>query len=143
MTSRATHALIVAERNSGWTRWAEHFAAPNVTVLVQRQDESLDAFTSRTRQKIDALEQALEMPQEAVVVGGGRTDHKAVGLRSTLVRAVTTAMSRHGGGLVHLDDAGPDRYAMAAIATTVSMLARGSGVRIRHAQPLLPHLAAA
>ncbi|MEM9194265.1 MAG: hypothetical protein AAGF12_34130 [Myxococcota bacterium] len=142
MSQDCTHALIIAERNANWTPWAERFRLPDVTILVQRKNEKHDGFVSRVRVKIGELEAAGEMPQQAVVVGGGRIDPKAVGSRSTLVRALTTAMSRHGGGVVELDDSGPDRYAMAAIASTVGMLARGSGVRVKHAT-IPPHPLAA
>jgi hypothetical protein len=130
----STRSFIVAERGSDWTRWTDVFRAygPEVVVMVQHADEKIADFSSRVRQRVMDLVSRDELPTRAVLCGGGRVDSGAVAARSTLVRLLAVKMGEIGGGVVRLDDSGPDRYSMAAIAETVSMLAQGTSVRIEH-----------
>jgi len=128
-------AMIIAERGAPWAPWAERFRAlgPDVVVVLQHVGEPIADLAARVRARLVELEAAGQAPQRAVLVGGGRVDRDALSARSLTLRAVASSMARTGGGSVVLDDAGADRYSMAALAATVSMLVRGTGVTVDHA----------
>jgi broad specificity phosphatase PhoE len=127
-----TLSLIVAERGSAWASWAERYRSvgPDVVVVLQEKGETAPEFAARVRARIAEMELSGRCPERAVLVGGGRADRDAVTARSLAVRSIASAMARHGGGKLTLDSAHPDRFAMAAIAATVSDLIRGTGVRV-------------
>jgi hypothetical protein len=135
--------MVVAEHGALWAPWADRAREEyrDVVVLSQGEAEPIEAFADRVRERVQALANANEAPTRAVVVGGGRTDQRALQARSTLVRSIAVRMGTAGGGFVRLIDAGRDRFSMAAIAATVSMFSKGTRVRVEHAAPM-PALAA-
>lgn len=128
-------SMIVAEKGGLWAPWVERFRAetPDVVVVLQQVGESLHEMAMRVRARVSELEQDGFALEQAVLVGGGRTDHEALSSRSLAIRAMATGMATQGGGRVMLDDAGDDRFSMAAIAATVSDLVLGTGVTVEHA----------
>ncbi|RLB54522.1 MAG: hypothetical protein DRJ42_08800 [Deltaproteobacteria bacterium] len=133
MTHQPT-SLIIAERKSAWASWVERFRAdaPNVVVVLQERDEKINHFAVRVRDKLNELVAENRAPEWAVLVGGGRVDRDALEARSLELRAIATEMAKSGGGRVLLEDAGPDRFSMAALATTVQMMVRGTSVTVAH-----------
>ena len=133
MTRRPT-SLIIAERSSEWTPWVDRFKAdaPDVVVLLEEKGEKTKDFALRVRDKINELVAADRAPAWAVLVGGGRTDRSALEGRHLTLRAIATEMAKNGGGRVLLEDAGPDRFTMAALATAVQMAVRGTSVTVAH-----------
>jgi hypothetical protein len=130
--------MVIAERGAAWARWVDRARQDfgDVMLLSQGEVESIEAFADRVMERVAALSHAGDAPTHAVVVGGGRTDVHALRARSTLVRTIAARMGSASGGLVQLVDAGRDRFSMAAIAQTVAMFSKGTGVRVEHDVPL-------
>jgi len=133
MSSRST-SLIIAERSSDWAAWVERFRAdaPDVVVMVEEKGEKTKDFAVRVRDKVKELVADGRAPEWAVLVGGGRIDKVALESRSLTLRAIATEMAKSGGGRVLLEDAGPDRFSMAALASAVQMMVRGTSVTVAH-----------
>ncbi len=127
-------SLIAAEMGGYWAPWAERLGAgtPDVVQVVQQAGEKLSQFALRIRTRVAELGRQGIAVDQAVLVGGGRTDADALSARSLAIRAVAAEMARQGGGIVLLDDSGADRYSMAGLAATVAPLVYGTGVRIEH-----------
>lgn len=132
--------LIAAERGGHWAPWVERFRrrTPDVVVVLQQIGEKLSQFALRVRGRVTELEREGVCVEQAVLVGGGRTDSDALAARSLAIRAMAAGMARHGGGNVVLEDAGADRHSMAALAATVAPLVYGTGVSITHGAPSAP-----
>ena len=126
--------MIVAENGSDWALSADRYRSGSTatTVVVQGSDETLDAFAQRALDRLADLRVSGEGVTHAVLVGGGRLDAAALRVRSVLVRKLA-AFLRAPGGLLRLESAGPERHSMAAIATTLSQITRGTSMRIEHA----------
>jgi len=138
--TRQSMTLIVAEAGGEWASWVEALRRRGDTVVVMRQrdDESLGALAGRVRARCrEALSQGATM-ERAVIAGGGRADRDALSARSLAIRAIVSAMSPRRRGRLLLDPSGSDRYSMMALATTVTAMLRGTGVRVetadRHVQ---------
>ena len=133
-TEAARVSLIAAEKGGPWAPWVERFRArtPDVVVVLQQVGEKLPEFALRIRARMAELERDGVTVDQAVLVGGGRTDGEALTARSVAIRAMAAAMARCGGGDVMLDHAGSDRHTMAALAATVTPLVTGTGVRVVH-----------
>jgi hypothetical protein len=129
---RQTTTLIVAERGSDWSRWADRFGADDEAVMLQDRGESLDRFAHRVRSRVTEMAAVDDGPQRVVIVGG-RAREGALAARSLMIRAVAHSMVRSGGGEVLLDNHGSDRFTMRALADTVGDMVRGSGVAVSHA----------
>lgn len=129
-------SMVVAERDSDWSRWVERFRfhTPDVVVVTQRPGEKVAAFATRVRARVAELEDQGSQVDRAVIVGGGRTDRDALAARSLAIRALASAMAHQGGGDLLLDDRGADRYSMHALAFTVAELVRGTGVTVAPAE---------
>ena len=140
-----THSvsMIVAEQGGQWAPWVDRFReiTPDVVVVLQQVGESLSELSMRVRRQVAELERDGLSLEQAVLVGGGRTDREALASRSLAIRAMATGMARQGGGRVTLDDAGADRFSMAAIAATVADLVMGTGVTVQHADDELAQVA--
>lgn len=138
METQTHRMIVVAERGAAWARWADRARQnfDDVMVFSQGEVESIEAFADRVMERVALLASTGEAPTHTVVVGGGRTDVHALRARSTLVRTIAARMGSASGGLVQLVGAGRDRFSMAAIAETVSMFAKGTGVRVEHDVPL-------
>lgn len=137
-------SLIAAEKGAEWAPWVERFRtrAPDVAVVLQQVGEKLPEFAARIRARMGELEAEGVTVVQAVLASGGRTDPEALLARSVAIRAMAAAMARCGGGDVMLDDAGHDRYSMAALAATVTPLVSGTGVRVVHRrEQALPQVA--
>lgn len=134
-TDAKTVSLIAAEKGGYWAPWVEQFRAetPDVVVVLQQAGEKLSEFALRVRARVAELERDGLALSQAVLVGAGRTDPGALSARSLAIRAMASGMARRGGGRVVLEDAGNDRYSMAALAATVAPLVRGTGVTVEHA----------
>lgn len=136
MTARSHNvSMIVAENGGAWAPWVEQFrsAAGDVVLVLQQVGESLPELAMRVRARVSELERDGFSLEQAVLVGGGRTDPDALSARSLAIRAMASGMATRGGGHVMLDDAGTDRFSMAALAVTVSDLVAGTGVSVEHA----------
>jgi len=127
-------SMIVAENGGAWTPWVDRFReiTPDVVLVLQQVGESLSELAMRVRGRVTELEREGLSLEQAVLVGGGRTDREALAARSLAIRAMATGMASQGGGRVTLEDAGTDRFSMAAIAATVSDLVAGTGVTVQH-----------
>jgi len=134
-TDSRNSSIVVAEHGSRWAPWAERFRmdGPDVVVILQRRGESSAKLPLRVRGRPAELGREGRPPARAVVVGGGRTDADALSARSLTIRSIAAEMANNGGGTLMLDDAGADRFSMAALAATVAELTRGSGVVVAHA----------
>lgn len=134
-TTSADVVIVVAEKGTGWTRWAERYQArgQEVIAVVQSPDESIQALSSRLRLRLRSLLEEGVVPAEAVLVSAQRRDAKAMGVRSTVIRHLVGSMAEAGAGRVWLD--GKDRFAAMALASTVAPLIRGTGVSVRPTGP--------
>jgi aspartate oxidase len=65
------------------------------------------------------------------LVSGGRTDSDTLAARSLIIRAAASAMARRSEGEVLLDHRDEDRFGMQALADTVAIMVRGTGVDVR------------
>lgn len=136
--------IVVGERGSDWSAWAERLReqGAHVEVLVQHREESPSGLAMRVRNNIAQIENDGRRLERAVIAGGGRTDRDAVAARSLAIRAMAAEMVKHGSGEVLLDDIGEDRFSMRALAVTVSEMVRGTGVSISHVvEPELANVA--
>ena len=136
-------AMIVAETGGAWHPWVDRFReiTPDVVLVLQQVGESLSELAMRVRGRVAELERDGLSLEQSVLVGGGRTDREALAARSLAIRAMATGMASQGGGRVMLEDAGPDRFSMAAIAATVADLVVGTGVTVQHAGAELAQVA--
>ncbi len=134
MTPSHPTSMIIAERGSAWAAWVERLQREGANVVVLQQDsgETAARFALRVRARVADLASNGAAPSRAVLVGGGRSDRDMVAARSLAIRAIAQEMGRHGGGHVLLEDAGNDRFSMAALASTVQMLLGGTGVHVAH-----------
>ncbi|MEM1415004.1 MAG: hypothetical protein AAGH15_08900 [Myxococcota bacterium] len=125
-------SFVIAERGGDWATWVERFqrSTPDVAVVVQEPGESVGDLAMRVRARVAALEEDGGAVDQAVLVGGGRTDSEAISARSLVLRALTAPMVAAGAGIITLDGQGRDRYAMMALASTVSPMVMGTGVSI-------------
>jgi hypothetical protein len=105
-----------------------------VVVVLQHKGESVSQLALRVRTQLAEVAASKAILSQAVVAGGGRTDHDALSARSLVIRAIASEMARSGGGQVVLDDAHADRHSMAALASTIQMLIHGTGVSVIHAR---------
>jgi hypothetical protein len=126
-------ALIVAERGSAWNRWLERVegGAEGAVVVLQERTESPDRFAQRVRTRVAELEASRSAPPQVVLVGGPRGG--VLPSRSLMVRALSAALARRGGGQLWLDNHDSDRFTMRALADTVGGMMRGTGVDVSHA----------
>jgi hypothetical protein len=137
-------SMVVAERGSDWSSWAERFrkSCPEVVVMQQMRGETAADFVYRVRHRVTELDRAGHNLHEAAIVGGGRTDSDAMAARSLAIRALVAPMVRAGGGRVFLGSSHQDRFSMLALASTVAEMLRGTGVAVAPAGGA-PTLAAA
>jgi hypothetical protein len=145
MTNQSTNvSMVIAERGSEWSSWAEQLrkVCPEVVVMQQLKGETVATFAHRVRARVADLERAGRTLHEAAIVGGGRTDSDAMAARSLAIRALVSPMVRAGGGRVFLGNAGRDRYAMLGLASAAAEMLRGTGVAVAPAGAA-PALAAA
>ena len=131
MNTSRTLAMIVAEHGSAWERWADQLRADGaeVCMFMQQPGESVKALAARVRSRVSELAPGDTIDQ-AVVVGGGRTDHAAISARALAIRAIVAPMVEAGRGKIVLAASPRDRFAMMGLASTVAPLVRGTGVDI-------------
>jgi hypothetical protein len=145
MTNQDTNvSMVVAERGSDWSGWAEQLrkGCPEVVVMQQLKGETVAAFVHRVRTRVAEIDRSGRTLHEAAIVGGGRTDSDAMAARSLAIRALVSPMVHAGGGRVFLGSAGRDRYAMLGLASAAAEMLRGTGVAVAPADSA-PALAAA
>ncbi len=133
MTNLATNvSIVVAERGSDWSGWAEALRArcPEVVVVQQLKGESPSDFAQRVRSRVTEIDGAGQTLQDAVIVGGGRTDKDAMAARSLEIRALVSPMVRAGAGHVYLGGRDQDKFSMLALASLVAEMLRGTGVSV-------------
>ena len=125
-------SLVVAERGADWAPWAQRLeqGTPGVVVVRQERDEPLSALASRVRARLEDLEAQGREITRGVIVGGGRRDPGTLAARHAVIKTLLAPMVSHGRGTLILDGRGPDRFSMAALATTVRSLVRGAGVQV-------------
>ncbi len=125
-------SLVVAERGADWPRWAERFEAgtPNVVVVAQKDNEDLSGLSHRVRERLAELSAEDQEVTRAVIVGGGARDSAAMAARHSTIKAIVAPMVALGRGTLILDASGPDRFCMAALASTVASMVRGTGVKV-------------
>jgi hypothetical protein len=127
-------SMIVAERGTDWTPWAEWLRTrmPDVVVVVQRQGESVGELAMRVRARIDDADAQGQVIESAVMVGGTDGSDDVLASRSLALRAMASSMVRAGGGKIWLDG-GPSsrgRWAMASLAEIVNEQLRLTGVTV-------------
>jgi hypothetical protein len=132
---RNRQALVIGELDSNWTPWAQSLRTEGfeVTTVLQDVDEGASAFAVRVRRCLTELERSGEAVGRLVLAGGGRVGSDFLSARSLMIRATAATMARTGGGEVLLEGHGRDRYGMQALATTVSGMVQGTGVRVEAA----------
>jgi hypothetical protein len=136
MSEQATKvSMIVAERGTDWTPWAEwlRLRTPDVLVVVQRQNETLGDLAIRVRARIDEAAAQCVSVESAVMVGGGEGRHDDVlASRSLAIRAIAASMVQAGGGRIWLDGglSPRGRFAMASLAEIVNEQLRLTGVSV-------------
>lgn len=132
-------SIVVAERGSDWSGWAESFrqTCPEVVVVQQQKEESASAFAQRVRARVTELESSGQTLRDAVIVGGGRTDNEAMAARSLEIRALVSPMVRAGVGRMFLGSREQDKYSMLALASLVAEMVRGTGVSVAPANGAL------
>ncbi len=125
-------SMVVAERGSDWSGWAEALrqGCPEVVVVQQATEESPSAFAQRVRSRVSELDSSGQTLREAVIVGGGRTDKDAMAARSLEIRALVSPMVRAGTGRVFLGSREQDKFSMLALASLVAEMLRGTGVSV-------------
>jgi hypothetical protein len=125
-------SMIVAERGTDWTPWAEWLRArmPNVIVVVQRQGENVGELAMRVRARVDEADAQGQVIDSAVMVGGPGGNDDVLASRSLALRAMAASMVRSGGGKVWLDGGTTSRgrWAMASLAEIVNEQLRLTGV---------------
>jgi hypothetical protein len=127
-------SMIVAERGTDWTPWAEWLRArmPDVVVVVQRQAESVGELAMRVRARIDDADAQGQVIESAVMVGGTEGNDDVLASRSLALRAMASSMVRAGGGKIWLDGGATSRgrWAMASLAEIVNEQLRLTGVTV-------------
>lgn len=129
---REPTSIIVAEYGADGSAWATRFAigTPSVLSLAQASDESAMDFAQRVRTVVASFVAGGGNICRGVLVGGGGTGADLLSARSLAIRALVTPMAGNGEGTVVLDAAGPDRFSMMALATTVTSQISGTGVTV-------------
>lgn len=127
-------SMIVAERGTDWTPWAEWLrsGAADVIVVVQRQGETLGEWAMRVRARVDAAVDAGVVVDRAVLVGGVAGTDDVLTSRSLALRAIANSMVRAGGGRIWLDGGATSRgrVAMTALAEVANDQVRSTGVTV-------------
>src|SRR5690349_5879813 len=105
MTEQTRVSVIVAERGTDWTPWAEWLRTGtlDVIVVVQRTGESVGELAMRVRARIDEANDAQRIVDRAVLVGGSTDGDDVLTSRSLALRAIASSMVRAGGGRIWLD----------------------------------------
>lgn len=136
-------SIIVAEYGADGSAWASRFAVgtPSVLSLAQARDESPIDFAQRVRTVVASFVAGGGNICRGVLVGGGGTGADLLSARSLAIRALVTPMAGNGEGTVVLDAAGPDRFSMMALATTVSSQIGGTGVTVTATSSRVAHVA--
>jgi len=133
----ATKSIVIAEHGTDWTRWARKLrTAENVetVVLMQDQQETPEVFAKRALSRVATLMQSGVALSNAVFLSGEMANAAQRRQRSSLVRSLSSLLSRAGDVRLYLEPAGkPSRAAqrmMQALAWTVNDLTRGTGLTV-------------
>ncbi len=136
-------SFIIAEYGADSRAWARRLSTgtPSVVTIVQASDESMLDFAMRVRGVVSAFVRGGGRMARAVLVGGGATGSDVLSARSLALRALVSPMASQRQGTLLLDAAGPDRFSMMALASTVESQVAGSGVTVRATQRSLADVA--